>query len=67
MKIAEKIKEKLSTQDKMRLGVAMKKSYTTIDRWIKNDDEDLTKRKCVDALVEILELPEEEIFETENE
>ena len=47
-----------------QLCVAVDKSYSTITRWIKNNDERLTTASCLDVICHGLDLSREEVLET---
>lgn len=67
MKLTKRAKEILSTeQNKIRLCYLTGKSYATIHRWIRDDNERLTMLQVIKSIIEVSGLSEEEIFETET-
>ncbi len=66
MKLRKEIKEKFRTDEKkMEFALKVGKSYATVVRWFRDDDESLTLKKSIKAICEILEIDEDKIFEEE--
>ncbi len=67
MKLKEDVKKKLLQSE--NIGLLMNKtgkSYFTVKKWMDEDDEKLTQHSVKKAICEVLELPENEIFEQED-
>lgn len=53
------------TRAKTRIALAMDKSVHTIEGWITNNNDNLTKADCLRIIREELELKDSEILEAE--
>lgn len=64
MKISDKALTAITTKAKNRIALAMDCSVYTVDRWIKDNDEDgdLTKATIVAIISEETDLPENKIL-----
>lgn len=64
MKISDKALSAITTKAKNRIALAMDCSVYTVDRWIKDNEEDgdLTKATVVAIIAEETELPESKIL-----
>lgn len=65
MKISEAAKSKITVRTKNKLALEFDCSVPTIDRWIKENEEngDLTKTKAVQIISEETSIPVQEILE----
>ena len=63
MELTTLAKEKLGTDEvKMKIALDLGKSYLTIRRWIKDNHENLTKRKCIEVISTHTGLTEDQLF-----
>lgn len=53
------------TRAKTRIALAMDKSVHTVEGWITNNNDNLTKADCIRIIKEELELSDADILETD--
>lgn len=68
MKLTNQCLEMLKehTRAKTRIALAMDKSVHTVEGWINNNNDNLTKADCVRIIKEELELSDEQILEADE-
>lgn len=68
MKITDKAKKAMTPKTKARLALALNCSIYTVDRWIKDNEEngDLTKASAVQIIKEETGLNQDEILEEDK-
>lgn len=54
------------TRAKTRIALAMDKSVHTVEGWIANNNDNLTKADCIRIIKEELELSDEKILEADE-
>jgi len=65
MKLTTECRDKLKehTRAKTRLALSMNKSVHTIELWLTNNSDNLTKAECLRIIREELELSDDQILE----
>jgi len=62
IKLTEKAKQALNEDIKLKLSLRLGKSYSTIRRWIKSENDKLTTIERIELITELTGLSEAEIF-----
>jgi hypothetical protein len=63
MTLSKKAKAKITDAVKMKMALDLQKAYSTVDRWVRYENDKLATLKTIEAIKQHTGLTQDEIFE----